>query len=152
LLRLADEAVETIVVGMAAAVIQGVPVTTWDVDVVHHRTPDNIQRLLRVLKDLDATARHDPRKIKPNETHLAGPGHGLLQTKFGDFDCLGTIDGGRGFDELLDSTVTIELEGRKIRVLRLEEILAIKKRTGRPKDLAAIPYIESTIEEIERRK
>src|SRR6185503_18377276 len=39
--RLADEGVEAIVVGMAAAVIQGVPATTWDLDIVHRRTVEN---------------------------------------------------------------------------------------------------------------
>ena len=47
LLRLADEGVEVIVVGMAAAILQGVPTTTWDLDVVHRRTPENLQRLLQ---------------------------------------------------------------------------------------------------------
>src|SRR6185503_16897563 len=70
LLRLADEGVEAIVVGMAAAIIQGVPTTTWDLDVVHRRTPENVQRLLSVLDDLKAFARHDPRRLKPNATHL----------------------------------------------------------------------------------
>jgi hypothetical protein len=46
----------------------------------------------------------------------------------------------------------MDLEGRHIRVLALEEILAIKKRAARPKALAAIPYIESTIDEIRRGK
>jgi hypothetical protein len=35
LLRLADEGVEAIVVGMPAAIIQGVPTTTWDLDIVN---------------------------------------------------------------------------------------------------------------------
>jgi len=37
-------------------------------------------------------------------------------------------------------------------MLSLSEILAIKKRASRPKDLAVIPYIQSTIDEIDRRK
>lgn len=43
--RLVDERVEVIVVGMTAGVIQGVPTTTWDLDVVHRRSPENVQRL-----------------------------------------------------------------------------------------------------------
>ena len=50
--RLAEERVETIVVGLAAAIMQGVPVTTWDLDIVHRRTPENVQRLLRVLEEI----------------------------------------------------------------------------------------------------
>lgn len=149
LLRLADEGVELIVVGMAAAILQGVPTTTWDLDVVHRRTSENVQRLLRVLRELQAIARGDPRRLKPDETHLIGPGHVLLETRFGDFDCLGAIDGGRAFEDLLSSSIVMELDGRPIRVLALRELLAIKKRAARPKDLAVIPYIESTIDEIE---
>jgi hypothetical protein len=37
LIRLADAGVEAIVVGMTSAVIQGVPTTTWDLDIVHKR-------------------------------------------------------------------------------------------------------------------
>jgi len=149
LTRLSDEGVESIVVGMVAAVLQGVPMMTWDLDIVHRRTPENVERLLHVLQDIQAVARHDPRRLRPNESHLIGPGHILLETRFGDFDCLGAIDGGRAYEDLLDSSVVVNLENRPIRLLALREILAVKRRAGRPKDLAAIPYIESTINEIE---
>ncbi len=75
LLRLADAGVEAIVVGMAAAVIQGAPTMTWDLDIVHHRTKDNVERLLGVLEDIDAVARGDNRRARPNASHLIGPGH-----------------------------------------------------------------------------
>jgi hypothetical protein len=149
LFSLADEGVDFVGVGMVSAIVQGVPLTTMDLDIVHLRTPENVGRLLRVLANLDAVARNDPRRLRPNETHLLGPGHILLKTRFGDFDCLGAIDGGRGYEELLQQCVPIELEGRTFQFLNLREILAIKKRAGRPKDLAAIPYIESTIDEID---
>lgn len=151
LLRLADAGVEAIVVGMAAGVIQGVPTTTWDLDIVHRRTPENVERLLQVLHDIDAVARHDTRRLRPNATHLIGPGHVLLETRFGDFDCLGAIDGARAYEELAAASIVIDFEGRFVRVLALGELLAIKRRAGRPKDRLALPLIEATIEEIERR-
>jgi len=72
-----------------------------------------------------------------------------METRFGDFDCLGAIDGGRDFEDLLGDSVLLDFEGRPLRVLTLRELLAVKIRAGRPKDLAAIPYIQSTIDEIE---
>lgn len=150
LYRLGDAGVEAIVVGMAAAVIQGVPATTWDLDIVHRRTPENVARLLRVLDDVDAVARGDPRRIRPNATHLIGPGHILLETRLGDFDCLGAIDGGRTYEDLLPASKIVDFEGRSLHVLSLRELVAVKTRAGRPKDLAAIPYIQATIDEIER--
>ena len=139
LFRLADEGVDFIGVGMVSAILQGVPLTTLDLDIVHRRNPENVERLLRVLSDIDAVARNDQRRLRPNETHLLGTGHVLLSTRFGDFDCLGTIDEGRGYEDLLPASIPMEFENRKFRFLNLREILAIKKRAGRPKDLAAIP-------------
>jgi hypothetical protein len=151
LFRLADEGVEFIGVGMVAAVLQGVPLTTMDLDIVHRRTPDNVARLLHVLEEIDAVARNDPRGLRPNETHLLGPKHVLLQTRFGDFDWLGAIDQGRSYQDLLAACIPIDIEGRTLQFLSLSEVLAIKRRAGRPKDLAAVPYIESTVDEIEGR-
>ncbi len=34
----------------------------------------------------------------------------------------------------------------------LRELIAIKRRAGRPKDLAVIPYLESTLDELEKRQ
>lgn len=150
LIRLADAGVESIVVGMASAVLQGAPTMTWDLDIVHRRVADNVDRLLGVLVDIDAVARGDARRIRPGASHLLGPGHILLETRFGDFDCLGAIDGARGYDDLLGSSRLLDFDGRPLRVLTLTELLAVKKRAGRPKDLAGIPYIESTIAELER--
>ena len=47
LFRLADAGVDFIGVGMVAAILQGVPLTTMDLDIVHRRTPENVERLLR---------------------------------------------------------------------------------------------------------
>lgn len=151
LIRLADARIDAIVVGMASAVMQGVPIMTWDLDVVHCRSDENVRRLLWLLQDLGAVARGDPRRLMPSVGHLTGPGHVLLETECGDFDCLGTIDGNRGYEELLPHSREVDLDGRRIRVLDLAELLAIKRRAGRPKDLAAIPYIESTLEELSHR-
>ena len=42
LLRLADEGVDFIGVGMVSAILQGVPLTTMDLDIVHRRTPTQL--------------------------------------------------------------------------------------------------------------
>src|SRR5882724_5212721 len=57
--ELCTAGVEFIVVGGAAAVIQGAPITTNDLDIVHRRTPENVARLLAVMLQLDATIRYD---------------------------------------------------------------------------------------------
>jgi len=149
---LAANDVEFVVVGMTAGILHGAPVTTVDLDVVHRRSRENVERLLRVLAELDAVYRHDPRQLRPRESHLVGPGHQLLTTTYGDLDCLGTIDQDRGYEELLDQTVEMELAGgRTIRVLSLPALIEAKERSGRPKDLAVLPVLRATLDELKRR-
>jgi hypothetical protein len=149
---LAENEVEFVVVGMAAGILQGAPVTTVDLDLVHRRSRENVARLLRVLDELDATYRHDPRRLRPGESHLIGPGHQLLTTTHGDLDCLGAIDADRGYEELLPLTVEMTLAGgRAVRVLTLSALIEAKERAGRPKDLAALPVLRATLDELKRR-
>ena len=120
---LAEHQVEFIVVGMTAAILQGVPLTTMDVDVVHRRTRENVARVLGVLAELHAIYRSDSRKLAPTESHLMGPGHQLLTTDYCDLDCLGTIDDGKTYDDLLTSTTEISLaQGLSVRVLNLSAL------------------------------
>ena len=96
---------------MTAGILQGAPVTTVDLDLVHRRSPENVARLLRVLAELEATFLHDPRGLRPAESHLVGPGHQLLTTRLGDIDCLGTVDQDRRYEDLLPLTVEMTLGG-----------------------------------------
>ena len=81
-----------------------------------------------------------------------GPGHQLLESSLGDLDCLGTIDNGKTYDDLIDKTVRMNLgDDRTIDVLDLRTLIEVKRRAGRPKDLAAIPVLEATLDEIEGR-
>ena len=149
---LAAHDVEFVVVGMTAGVLHGAPVTTVDLDVVHRRTRENVARLLGALTELDAVYRHDPRRLRPAESHLVSPGHQLLTTSHGDLDCLGTIDQDRGYEELLGQTIEMSIgEGRKVRVLSLPALIEAKERAGRPKDLAALPVLRATLDETKRR-
>lgn len=149
---LATNDVEFVVVGMTAGVLHGAPVTTIDLDLVHRRTPENVSRLLRVLRDLDAVYRHDPRGLRPQESHLSSPGHQLLSTRYGDLDCLGAIDDGKTYEDLLPQSVEMDLSaGLRIRVLGLPDLLAMKMRAGRPKDLAVVPLLKATLDESSRR-
>jgi hypothetical protein len=149
---LAANDVEFIVVGMTAGVLQGAPVTTFDLDIVHARGPENVARLLRVLAEIDAVYRRDPRMLRPQQSHLASAGHQLLSTAYGDLDCLGTIDDAQSYEDLLGRSVEMRLaEGLTIRVLGLPALIESKERAARPKDLAALPALRATLDEINRR-
>ena len=144
--------VEFVVVGMAAGVLQGVPLTTLDVDIVHHRTPENVARLLAALAELHAIYRGDARNLSPSESQLMGPGHQLLTTVYGDLDCLGAVDGDKRYEDLVALTTTLAIgENAAVLVLELSALIEVKRRAGRPKDMAVIPYLEATLDEIRKK-
>lgn len=143
--------VEFIVVGGLSATLQGVPLVTFDIDILRRRTPENIARLLDALRKLEAHTYFDPRKLVPNESHLSGPGHLLLATKFGRCDVLGSIDEDVSYEDVLDQTVTIVLDEMQIRVLELSRLIKAKEFAGRPKDLAVLPVLRATLDEIRKR-
>jgi predicted nucleotidyltransferase len=140
--------IEFILVGGLAAAVAGAPIDTLDVDVVHSRTTDNIQRLLGVLDSLDAILRVQPaRRLKPNASHLAGTGDINLQTRYGPFDVLCTIGNDLGYEELLPHSYETEIRGMRIRVLDLETLIAVKESVGGEKDRAVLPILRRTLEE-----
>jgi hypothetical protein len=90
LVGLLEAGVDFIMVGGLAAVIQGAPVTTMDVDIVHSQSPENIARLLAFLKSVEAVHRRfDDKLIEPKEGEISGKGHVLLATRIGPIDGIG---------------------------------------------------------------
>jgi hypothetical protein len=134
--------VEFVVVGAAAAVLQGAPLGTLDLDIVHARTPENVRRLKTVLDELGAIYRHQHgRRLAAREEILLGPGHNLFATRLGPLDALGALDGA-DFEVLIPLSRWIDYGGAPVRVLGIETLIAMKRRAGRPKDLLAIPILE----------
>jgi len=144
--------VKFVLVGGLAAALDGAPVTTYDVDVVHARDDANVQRLVAVLADLDAIFRLQPdRRLKPLASHLAGRGHLNLTTLYGPLDLLGTIGQNLGFEELLQHSAELDIgEGVRIKVLDLETLIVLKEQLGGDRDRAMLPILRRTLEE--RRK
>jgi hypothetical protein len=146
--------VDFIVVGGVSAVLHGAPVTTFDLDVVHARNGENIARLLAALEELEAVYRAQPeRQLHPDESHLAGPGHQLLLTKFGPLDVLGMIGKSRTWEDLRGHTRTMEIEpGVVLRVLDLETLIAVKEELGFPKDTAVLPVLRQALKQWSERQ
>jgi hypothetical protein len=141
--------VEFLVVGGLAAVLNGAPINTWDLDVVHSRDAANIARLLPVLETLDAIYRIQPeRRLRPTESYLLSTGHQNLITRFGPLDLLGTIGRNLSYQDLLPHSAEMDIgEGIRIRVLDLETLIAVKEELGGEKDRAVLPTLRRTLEE-----
>jgi len=142
--------VDFILVGGLAAVVQGAPVTTMDVDIVHNQSPENITRLFTFLKSVGAFHRRpDNKVIEPKKEDISGMGHALFTTRLGPLDVLAFIEEGRSYGDLLEHTVEIEFRGRAIRVLDLKMLIQLKKTSTDPKDRQRLPVLEETLRQLE---
>src|SRR6185436_6172559 len=121
-----DHGVEFIVVGGVAAVLEGAPISTFDLDIVPRWSPENLDRLAGALEAVDA--RYRGRDIRPTRDRLESLGHHLLETRLGALDVLGTVSPSRAFEDLEVSTVEYEVEGRRYRVLDLATQIDVKRR------------------------
>jgi hypothetical protein len=141
--------VEFVVVGGLAAVLNGAPVNTFDLDIVHSRDAENVARLGTVLDSMGAIYRMQPsRRLRPNTSHLSSPGHLNLITSCGPLDVLGTIGRGLGYAELLPHTVEMEIGGGvTVLVLDLATIISLKEELDGEKDRAVLPVLRRTLRE-----
>src|SRR5271170_1779729 len=148
-----DGGVEFILVGGLAAAVNGAPVNTFDIDVVHSRDAANVDRILSVLEALDAVFRIQPeRRLRPNASHLASAGHLNLITRYGPLDLLGTIGRNLGYEDLMAHSAEMDIgEKLRIRVLDLETIIGIKEELGGEKDRAVLPILRRTLDEKRKR-
>lgn len=133
--HLAAQDVEFVLVGGLAAVALGAPVATFAVDIVHRRTAENVDRLIKALAAVDAHYRGRPpgQILRPKPDATSGPGHHQLRTRLGDMDVLGSVEGEKTYDDLAPRTESVEIRGRTIRVLSLEALIELKEPSTRPR-------------------
>ena len=151
---LREQDVQFIVVGGLAAVLNGAPIHTYDLDIVFSLEPDNIDRIMTTLQKLGAVYRIQPeRRLRPTRDHVAAGGHMNLLTRFGPLDLLGTIGRDLGYSDLLPKSNEMDLgDGMRVRVLNLETIIAVKEQLGGEKDVAVLPILRRTLAEIRQRQ
>jgi hypothetical protein len=141
--------VEYVVVGGVAAVLQGAPVTTFDIDTLVKVDPQNSERVSRALADLEARFReHD--ELRPTAADVEAGGHMLLLTSSGPLDVLGFIGGGKRFEDVVDRVETVRIGELAVRVLTLEALLEEKKSLGRDKDQPVVRLLEALLERRKR--
>ena len=139
--------IEFILVGGLAAVIQGAPLTTMDVDIVHSRSSENISKLSQFLKSIDAIYRRPDKKIiVPKEEDFSG--HALFSTRLGPLDILAFIEKGKNYEDLLKNTIEIDFRGHTIRVLDIRTLIELKKTSKDPKDRQRLPVLEETLRQM----
>ncbi len=125
--------VKFLIVGMGAAVLEGAPVATQDID-LWFETLDSDQ-------------------IKLAARDAGGfwiSGFGMQPPSFGGdglsrLDVVLTAQGLRRFAEEYDAGIEREIEGVIVRILPLDRVIVSKRASARPKDMAGLPALEATL-------
>jgi hypothetical protein len=136
---LVEEGVPFLMVGLAAASLQGAPAVTQDIDLWFPNLSD--PRLSRALERVGAAY------VAPGSNNpplFVGGGSDL-------FDIVTHMHGLKGFEEEAKRAARIRLGSIEVPVLPLDRIIASKKATGRPKDRAILPALEDALRVLQDR-
>jgi len=142
---LGDTKLDAVLIGNAAAALQGAPVTTVDVDFLFRKTPRNLAKLKILATRLGASVLR-PYYPASDLYRISRDDDGL------QIDFMGTIHGIRSFEGLRDRASLIEIDGVSIRVASLADIIRSKKAARRPRDLAVLDVLEKALEEATQTK
>ena len=143
-LRLREVGLEAVLIGNAAAALQGAPVTTIDFDFLFRKTPRNLRKLKEFADGLGATA------LRP--FYPASDLYRVVRDDGLQVDFMATIHGVRSFEGLRDRATAVDVDGVSILVASLSDIIRSKKAAKRPRDLAVIEILEKAREEADRAK
>jgi predicted nucleotidyltransferase len=137
---LQETGLEAILIGNAAAALQGAPVTTIDLDFLFRKTPRNMEKLKTVAKALDAVI------LQPYY-----PASGLYRVSRDrdglQVDFMTKIHGAKSFESLRAKSREVEFGGNKLWVADLAAIIESKRAAARPQDQAVLAILEQTLDE-----
>jgi hypothetical protein len=139
LAALLDEGVAFLVVGAAAAALQGAPAVTQDIDLWFGDLSD--QRLARALRRVGAS--YIPPGMN-NPPLFVGGGSDL-------FDIVIHMHGLQSFQQEASRAVRINVGNIEVPVLPLERIIESKRAANRPKDRALLPILEDALHLLQSR-
>lgn len=145
--------VRFVLVGGLASQVHGSPSLTLDVDICYDQDRDNLDRLASCLASLVAYRRDLPTGVQtPLDTRALRAGDVFtLRTRHGDLDLLAHPDPGLDYDALAEHAITAEILGVRVLVASLEDLMAMKRAAGRPKDRIELEILGALREEIDRR-
>ena len=145
--------VDFVVIGRLAARMHGSPTVTNDLDVCHDQSAANLKRVARALAEMKAGLRLPTpaeRVAVPIDDRLLAATQNLtLSTEFGFLDLPARPSGGEGYEDLVRGAVTLELErGFSVAVASVDDLIRMKRASGRPKDLIEVEVLTALQEEM----
>ena len=147
--------VRFIVVGALAAVIQGYPLPTQDLDITPTRDRENLERLVSALRELDArlrVPRGDGIPFPLDRQMLETATGWTLETDSGPLGLVFLPAGTAGYDDLRSDAIEQTIRGLPQLLASLRDVIRMKEAAGREKDLMALPALRRTLEIVRERQ
>jgi predicted nucleotidyltransferase len=143
--RLSEGGVDYVVVGGVAVAVQGYGRATKDLDITYATDPANLEALGEVLIAAEARLRGVPEDVPfiPDGRTLKRPQILTLDTVDGGLDLLVDPSGAPPYDAMRRRADLIEFEDILVRIVGLEDLLAMKRAAGRAQDLADVEALEA---------
>jgi hypothetical protein len=139
--RLDAAGVSYIVIGGVAVGFHGYIRATKDLDVVPAPDRQNLERLVAVLRALDAeldgAGDFDPAELPDplDPDTLALGGNWVLQTRLGRFDVMQWLGERELWEMLSPAAVEVDLDGVPVKVAGFDDLVTLKQQAARPSDL-----------------
>lgn len=145
--------VRYVLIGGFAGKLLGSTILTVDVDICYARDDENLVRLADALQELHASLRGAPEGLpfKLDAKTLRNGDSFTFVTDAGDLDVLGTPSGSGGYEALARNATELDLGEVSVWVAAIEDLIAMKRASGRPRDLAHLEVLTALREEIEAR-
>ena len=120
---LTSHGVEFLVIGGQAEAAFGSPRATYDVDLCHRRTADNLERLARALRELNPSLRGAPANLPfvIDARSLALGGNFALKTEISDLDLIAYVEPVGTYEDLLPRAETRDSLMQLLAIRRLRE-------------------------------
>jgi hypothetical protein len=134
---------DVVLIGNAAAALQGAPVTTVDFDFMFRKTPANLRKLKALATALGSTVMR-PYYPVSDLYRVVRDDDGL------QLDFMATVHGIRSLAGLRDRAAVVRFGTASLRVASLADVIRSKKAARRPRDLAVLDILEKTHEEARR--
>ena len=141
--------VEYLVIGGVATQVHGHRRTTKDLDVMPDPALGNHERLAAALAELDAQLRDDPDLPAPRDAEQlrAAPIVPPLLTRHGELHVVNEPKGAGRYPDLRARALVLELDGIEVAIVGLDDLIRMKRATGRRADLDDIAVLSAVARE-----
>ncbi len=144
---LIGEGVEFIIIGGMAAVAQGAPITTFDLDICYRRSPENHRKRITALKPFKPALRAvgESAPFLWDERTLEFGSNFTLSMTAGDLDIFGELARGTTYESLLSGSTVLDLFGHPVQAMDIRDLIRTKEELRHTKDAAVLEILRETL-------